>query len=102
MKYVLKLFIIGETPNSVRAIRNLEKISQLFYKDQCYIKVIDILQNPILISEMGIIAVPTLVKSHPPPCRKVIGDLSDIERVIYGLGLKDVIEKIENPHKEKD
>ena len=87
MEYILKLYIIGDTAIAERAISNLRKIYTEIPEDRYTIEVIDILKNPKLAVEESIIAVPTLINSLPPPLRRVIGDLSDTENVLIGLGL---------------
>lgn len=88
MKYILKLYVIKETQNSINALRNLTKICHENLQDGQYeIIVIDLLKNPRLAEEDKILAVPTLVKLLPPPIQKVIGDLSDKEKVLLGLDL---------------
>jgi len=87
MKYTLKLYITGQTPNSVRAVENLKRICKMQLKGEYYVKVIDVLEKPQLAEEDKILATPTLVKELPPPLRKVIGDLSDIDKVLLGLDL---------------
>jgi circadian clock protein KaiB len=80
--YVLKLYVAGNTPNSVRALRTLKNILGVYA-----LKVIDVLKNPQLAEEDKILATPTLSKVLPPPVRKIIGDLSDREKVLIGLDL---------------
>ena len=87
MKYLLKLYVVSQTPNSVRALENLKRICEAELKGQYEIKVIDVLKEPQLAEEDKIIATPTLVKELPPPLRKVIGDLSNREKVLLGLNL---------------
>ena len=84
--FVLKLYVTGETPNSLRAIRNLQEIVQGLAEGY-EVKVIDILKHPQLVEEEKIIATPTLAKELPLPLRRIIGDLSDKERVLVGLDL---------------
>lgn len=86
-KYVLKLFITGQTPRSTYAIANLNRICHEALRDQCDVLIIDVLENPELAEEDRVLATPTLIKTSPPPARRVIGDLSDIQKVIWGLGL---------------
>lgn len=85
--YVLKLYVAGNTPSSIRAIRTLNKILQDEFQGVYALKVIDVLQNPQLAEEDKILATPTLSKVLPPPVRKIIGDLSDREKVLIGLDL---------------
>lgn len=85
--YVLKLYVAGNTPNSVRAIRTLHDILDKEFLGVYTLKVIDVLQNPQLAEEDKILATPTLAKILPPPVRKIIGDLSNREKVLIGLDL---------------
>ena len=86
-KFVLKLYITGHTPQSERAISNLRRICEAELKAQFEMQVIDVLEHPQLAENDRIIATPTLTKSLPPPLRRIIGDLSDSERVLLGLDL---------------
>ncbi len=83
----LKLYVAGQTPKSVRAFANLRRISEEHMGGRCTIEVIDLLQNPQLAKEDQIVAVPTLIRKLPEPMRKIIGDLSNEERVLVGLDL---------------
>ena len=85
--YVLKLYVAGNTPNSVRALNTLKNILEQEFQGVYALKVIDVLKNPQLAEEEKILATPTLSKILPPPVRKIIGDLSDRERVLIGLDL---------------
>jgi circadian clock protein KaiB len=85
--YILKLYVAGNTPNSVRALRTLKNILEEEFKGVYALKVIDVLKNPQLAEEDKILATPTLSKVLPPPVRKIIGDLSDREKVLIGLDL---------------
>ena len=85
--YVLKLYVAGNTPNSVRALKILKNILEQEFQGVYALKVIDVLKNPQLAEEDKILATPTLAKILPPPVRKIIGDLSDRERVLIGLDL---------------
>jgi circadian clock protein KaiB len=88
MKYLLTLYVYGENSASKRAINNLKMITEELPENQYEISVIDIHKEPKLAFDDSIIAVPALIKKLPTPMRKVIGDLSDREKVILGLGLK--------------
>ncbi|MDZ7960806.1 MAG: circadian clock protein KaiB [Aulosira sp. DedQUE10] len=85
--YVLKLYVAGNTPNSVRALKTLQDILEQEFQGVYALKVIDVLKNPQLAEDDKILATPTLSKILPPPVRKIIGDLSDRERVLIGLDL---------------
>ncbi|MEN9203402.1 MAG: circadian clock protein KaiB [Thermostichus sp. DG02_2_bins_29] len=85
--YVLKLYVAGNTPNSLRALSTLQDILEKEFCGVYSLKVIDVLKNPQLAEEDKILATPTLAKILPPPVRKIIGDLSNREKVLIGLDL---------------
>lgn len=85
--YVLKLYVAGNTANSIRALKTLNTILEEEFQGVYALKVIDVLKNPQLAEEDKILATPTLAKILPPPVRKIIGDLSDREKVLIGLDL---------------
>jgi len=85
--YVLKLYVAGNTVNSVRALKMLNDILEQEFQGVYALKVIDVLKNPQLAEEDKILATPTLAKILPPPVRKIIGDLSNREKVLIGLDL---------------
>ncbi len=87
-KFVLKLYITGMTRRSQEAIRNLEKICREDLHNNCTLEVIDIYQQPTLAKGDQIIAVPTLIKRLPLPLRRLVGDLSQRDRIILGLDLQ--------------
>ncbi|HTC50400.1 MAG TPA: circadian clock KaiB family protein [Steroidobacteraceae bacterium] len=87
-RYVLKLYVSGMTPRSLRAIGNLQKLCAKFLPGRHELEIIDIYQQPALTKEAQIVAVPTLVKELPAPLRRVIGDLSDRGRILLLLGIK--------------
>lgn len=87
-KYVLFLYVAGVTPRSTQSITNIKKICEEHLKGRYELEVIDIYQQPALAKVGQIIAAPTLVKKLPPPLRKFIGDLADVERILVGLDLK--------------
>jgi circadian clock protein KaiB len=86
--YLLKLYVTGTTPQSVRAIENIKKISEEHLKGRYVLEVIDLYRQPQLASGEQIIAAPTLVKHLPLPLRRIIGDMSNIDKVLVGLDLK--------------
>jgi circadian clock protein KaiB len=86
--YVLRLYVAGQTPQSVRAITNLKKICEENLKGRYVLDVIDLYQQPQLAQGEQIIAVPTLIKKLPPPLRRIIGDMSNTERLLVGLDLR--------------
>jgi circadian clock protein KaiB len=88
IKYILCLYVAGETPKSVDALSNLRKICSMHLDGSYSIRVIDLLKNPKLARDHQILALPTLVRQLPQPIRKIIGDLSNTERVLVGLDIK--------------
>lgn len=86
-KFKLRLYVTGRTPNSQRAIDNLSRICEEELKGLYEVEVIDVLENPALAEDEKILATPTLVKRLPAPVRKIIGDLSDREKVLLGLDI---------------
>ncbi len=84
----LRLYVAGHTPSSIRALSNLKKICEEHMEGKYHIEVIDLMKNPQLAKGDQIIAIPTLVRKLPPPLRKIIGDLSNKERVLVGLDFK--------------
>lgn len=87
-KWDLRLYVAGPTPKSIMALRNLQRLCEEHLAGQYRIEVIDLLQNPQLAQGDQILAVPTLVRKLPEPIRKIIGDLSNTERVLIGLDLR--------------
>lgn len=84
----LRLYVAGQTPKSLTALANLERICQEYLAGQYRIEVIDLTRNPQLGAGDQILALPTLVRKLPKPMRKIIGDLSNTERVLIGLDLR--------------
>ena len=84
----LRLYVAGQTAKSVTAFANLKKICEEHLAGKYRIEVIDLLVNPQLAADDQIVAIPTLVRALPEPIRKIIGDLSDTERVLVGLQLR--------------
>ena len=84
----LRLYVAGQTPKSLAAFANLKKICDEHLAGEYHIEVVDLLKNPQLASGDQILAIPTLVRKLPEPIRKIIGDLSDTERVLVGLNLR--------------
>ncbi len=85
--YMLRLYVTGMTPNSIRAIENIKTICRDHLEGRFELEVIDIYKRPDLARGAQIIAAPTLIKSIPPPLRRFIGDLSDVEKILSGLDL---------------
>ncbi|HKF51913.1 MAG TPA: circadian clock protein KaiB [Candidatus Acidoferrales bacterium] len=86
----LRLYVAGQTPKSLAAMSNLKKICDEHLKGRYRIEVIDLVKNPQLAQGDQILAIPTLVKKLPVPVRKIIGDLSNTDRVLVGLDISDV------------
>ncbi len=86
-KCILKLYVTGKTANSQRALKNLQNLLGNELNNLYELKVIDVLEHPQLAEEDKILATPTLAKILPPPVTKIIGDLSDKERILLGLDL---------------
>jgi circadian clock protein KaiB len=89
-EWELRLYVAGQSPRSVTALNNLRKICETHLAGKYSIKLIDLMQNPQLSIDDQIVAIPTLVRQLPTPIRKIIGDLSDIERTLVGLQLRAV------------
>ena len=89
----LRLYVAGQTPKSLAAFANLKKICEEHLAGKYQIEVIDLLQNPALAKGDQILAIPTLVRKLPEPVRKIIGDLSNTERVLVGLDLRPIVEQ---------
>ena len=85
--FVLRLYIAGQTPKCLRAFTNLKRICEQYLTDRYRIEMIDLLTDPALAHHDQILAVPTLVRRMPEPVKKIIGDLSNTQRVLAGLDL---------------
>src|SRR5688572_15481109 len=85
--YVLRLFVSGTSPNSVRAINNLQVICESHLKNRYELEIIDIHQQPLLVRNEDVAAVPMLIKKSPLPKRRLVGDMSEKDKVLKGLGL---------------
>jgi circadian clock protein KaiB len=92
-KYVLRLYITGTTSRSILAITNLKKICQEYLEGRYELEVIDLFQHPGLAKDEQIIAAPTLIKKLPLPFRRIIGDMSNKEKVLLGLDLRELKNK---------
>ena len=86
-QYILKLFIVGQSPKSQQAIANLQHFLAVELNDDGDITIIDVLEQPDLAEKEGILVTPTLIKESPQPAARVIGDLSDVKQVRLGLGI---------------
>jgi circadian clock protein KaiB len=89
-EWELRLYVAGQTPRCVKAFANLKKLCEQHLPGQYRIEVIDLMENPQLAAGDQILAVPTLVRKLPEPVKKIIGDLSNTERVLVGLDLRRV------------
>ena len=87
-RWELRLYVAGQTPRCVEAFRHLQQLCEEHLEGRYSIEVIDLLKNPTLAAGDQIIAIPTLVRKLPTPMKKIIGDLSNTERVLVGLNLK--------------
>jgi circadian clock protein KaiB len=96
-QWTLRLYVAGQTPKSVMALKNLREICKNQLNDAYDIEVIDLMVNPERSLDDQILAIPTLVRKLPVPVRKIIGDLSDTERVLIGLDLKSKSTESLNP-----
>jgi len=88
--YLLRLYVTGSTPSSVRAILNIKKLCEEHLQGRYDLEVVDLYQKPHLAKGEQIIAAPTLIKKLPLPLRRVIGDMSNFERVLVGLDLRQL------------
>jgi circadian clock protein KaiB len=88
IKYVLRLYVTGVTPKSVRAIKNIKQICEEHLKGRYELEVVDIYQRPALLQGEQIVAAPTLIKQLPHPLRRLVGDMSNTDKVLLGLDLR--------------
>ena len=86
-RYVLRLFVTGMTPRSTRAIRAVRSLCESRLKDRFDLEIVDVYQQPQMIRGEQVFATPTLIKYQPAPLRRIIGDMTDVHRLCYGLGL---------------
>ncbi len=87
-KFILKLYVTGKSPRAETAIANLERICREELAGEYELLIIDVLEQPHLAEDEKILATPTLIKQLPPPLRRVIGDLSDTDKVLLGLDVR--------------
>lgn len=87
-QYNLRLYIAGQTPKSIAALANLRRICDEHMKGQYEVEVIDLMESPHLAQKDQIVAIPTLIRQLPEPLKRIIGDLSNTERVLIGLDLQ--------------
>jgi len=90
-KWMLRLYVAGQTPKAITAYVNLKKICEEHLLGSYQIEVIDLLVNPTLAKDDQILALPTLVRKLPEPIKKIIGDLSNTERVLVGLDIRPIL-----------
>lgn len=98
--YNLRLYVAGQTQKSMEAFENLKKIAEEHLKGRYQIEIIDLVKNPKLARGDQIVAIPTLVRKLPEPIKKIIGDLSNTERVLVGLDIKPVQKGIRGGNKD--
>jgi circadian clock protein KaiB len=99
-KYVLRLFVAGMNPKSIQAVENIKRICETYLAGRYQLEVVDVYQQPILAKNGQIVAAPTLVKELPPPLRKLVGSMSDTERVLVGMDLHIGASGSIEPHSE--
>lgn len=87
-RYLLRLYVTGQTSRSLKSIENLKRLCDKYLKGRFRLEVVDIYQQPALAAEGQIIAAPTVIKMMPPPLRRLVGDFTDQHRVVLGLDLK--------------
>jgi circadian clock protein KaiB len=92
-EYQLRLYVAGQSPRSITAVANLKKICDVHLDGRYAIEVIDLIEQPEMAKADDILAIPTLVRRLPPPLRKIIGDLSNVDRVLVGLDIVRVLEE---------
>ena len=90
-KWMLRLYVAGQTPKALTAFANLKRICEEHLQGKYQIEVIDLLVNPTLAKDDQILALPTLVRKLPEPVKKIIGDLSNTERVLVGLDIRPIV-----------
>ena len=90
-KWQLRLYVAGQTPKSVLALKNINKYCKEHLEGQYSIEIVDLLKNPQLAEGDQIFAIPTLVRKVPEPIRKIIGDLSNEEKVLVGLNIRPLV-----------
>jgi len=86
--YNLRLYVAGQTPKSIAAVANLKRICEEHLAGKYKIEIVDLMANPALAQRHQIIAIPTLIRQLPEPLKRIIGDLSNAERVLVGLDIR--------------
>lgn len=100
-KYVLRLYVAGMSPRSIQAIENVKRLCEETMPGRYQLDIIDIYQQPIFAREGQIVAAPTLIKELPPPISKMVGDMSNKERMLVGLDLRSVEDEPKKPEQVK-
>lgn len=88
--YSLRLYVAGQTPKSVAAIANLNRLCEAHLPGRYSIEVVDLMKNPALAQRDQIVAIPTLIRQLPEPLKRIIGDLSNSEKVLVGLDIRPI------------
>jgi len=92
-QYVFRLYVTGASPNSLRAITNTKSIFETYLDEDYDLQIIDVHQQPLVAAEDNIIALPLLIKKYPLPEKRLIGDMSDMEKVLRSIGVSNVLPK---------
>jgi circadian clock protein KaiB len=87
--YIFRLYVTGASPNSLRAIANTKELCEEHFNDNYELEIIDVHQQPSVARKENIIALPLLIKKHPLPEKRLIGDMSDMERVLKSIGVSN-------------
>ena len=87
--YVLRLYVTGASPNSLRAIANTKNMCEEYLNKNYELEIIDVHQQPLVAKEENIIALPLLIKKHPLPEKRLIGDMADVQRVLKSIGVSN-------------
>ena len=87
--YIFRLYVTGASPNSLRAIANTRELCEEHFNENYELEIIDVHQQPFVAKQENIIALPLLIKKHPLPEKRLIGDMSDIERVLKSIGVSN-------------
>lgn len=85
--YVLRLYVAGKTPKSLRTIENVQRVCRTYLRGRCRLTIVDLRENPLGGWDDQILAIPTLIKESPEPFKRIIGDLSDVQQTLLGLNL---------------
>src|ERR1043165_8976610 len=92
-QYVFRLYVTGASPNSLRAIANSKFIFEKYFSENYELEIIDVHQQPLIAKEDNIVALPLLITKHPLPEKRLIGDMSDMEKVLKSIGVSNVVIK---------